>query len=110
MNTSADRYVVLLCTVLVRLAVCSPALVLDLSPHWGQECPGEADWSQYVVMHHLQNQGPQSDGPGSLLKFGGGSSGRSLFIDGQLDTGDFALSSSSFSQRLIFCSEVSLKS
>ncbi|KAI3354963.1 hypothetical protein L3Q82_004749 [Scortum barcoo] len=36
------------------------ALVLDLSPHWGQEeSPDEADWSQYELMHCLQNQCPQ---------------------------------------------------
>ena len=84
MKTPADRYIVLLCTVLLRLAVCSPALVLDLSLHWGEEeCPGEADWSQYDVLHCLQNQCPRSDGPGSVLKSGSGSGplDRSLFID-----------------------------
>ena len=92
MKTPADRYIVLLCTELLRLAVCSPALVLDLSPHWGQEeCPGEADWSQYDVLHCLQIQCPRSDGPGSVLKSGSGSLDRSLFIDRQLDTGDSAL-------------------
>ena len=67
MMTSADRCSVLLCTVLVWLTVCSPALVLDLSPHWGQEeCSDEADWSQYEVMHCLQNQCPQLVETGSF--------------------------------------------
>lgn len=67
MMTAADRCSVLLCTVLVWLAVCSPGLVLDLSPHWGQEeSPDEADWSQYEVMHCLQNQCPQLVETGSF--------------------------------------------
>ena len=36
-----------------------------------------------------------SEGPGSLLMYGGSSLDQALFIDRQLDTGDPALSSSS---------------
>ena len=51
-----------------------------------------------------------SEGPGSLLKSGGGYSlDRSLFIDRQLDNGDPALSSSSSTQTLILWTSVSLR-
>lgn len=61
------RCTVLLCKVLVWLAVCSPGLVLDLFPHWGhEESPDAADWSQYEVMHCLQNQCPQLVETGSF--------------------------------------------
>ena len=64
--TSADRCSVLPCAI-PWLAVRSPALVLNLFPHWGQEeCSDEADWSQYEVMHCLQNQCPQLVETGSF--------------------------------------------
>ena len=60
-----DRWAVLLCSVCP--SVCSPALVLDLFPHWGQEeSPDEPDWSQYELMHCLQNQCPQLVETGSF--------------------------------------------
>ena len=59
-KTSAD-------TVLLWPAVWAPAPGLDLCPHWGQEeSPGEPDWSQYEVMHCLQNQCPQLVETGSF--------------------------------------------
>ena len=61
-KTSADT-----CTVLLWPAVWAPAPVLDLCPHWGQEeSPEEPDWSQYEVMHCLQNQCPQLVETGSF--------------------------------------------
>lgn len=61
-----DTCAVLLCTEPVGVAIC-PALVLDLSPHWGQdESPDGADWSQYEPMHRLQNRCPQLAETGSF--------------------------------------------
>ena len=61
-KTSADT-----CTVLLWPAVWAPAPFRDLFPHLGQEeSPEEPDWSQYEVMHCLQNQCPQLVETGSF--------------------------------------------
>ena len=61
-KTSADT-----CTVLLWPAVWAPAPFRDLFPHLGQEeSPEEPDWSQYEVMHRLQNQCPQLVETGSF--------------------------------------------